>query len=166
MQRFVTATALLAVFGLAAACAAAPAAPEPDTDAMLAAAEDLDTRFAAAFNAADAETLAGMYWNNPDTASFPPDVMIMRGHSEIQAAYAGMIESMGTTLELTEKHHSVEGNLVLSWGLWTITMPGPDGEPMEMNGRFSDVKAERDGQWVYIMDHASVPLPPPPDGMN
>jgi hypothetical protein len=25
------------------------------------------------------------------------------------------------------------------------------------------VKALKDGKWVYIIDHASVPLPPPPD---
>jgi ketosteroid isomerase-like protein len=165
MKRLITLGALLGAFSLAA-CAAPPAAPEPDTDAMLAAAEDLDVRFVAAFNTGDTEALASMYWNSPDTASFPPDAMIMRGHGEIQAAYASMIDSAGTVLELTEKHHSVEGNVVLSWGLWTITTAGPDGEPMEIHGRFTDVKAERDGSWVYLMDHASVPLPPPPDGGN
>jgi len=30
-----------------------------------------------------------------------------------------------------------------------------------MEGRFSDVKAVRDGKWVYVMDHASIPVPPP-----
>lgn len=30
-----------------------------------------------------------------------------------------------------------------------------------MMGRYTDIKAERDGKWVYIMDHASMPLPPP-----
>lgn len=32
---------------------------------------------------------------------------------------------------------------------------------MEMRARYSDVKAKRDDKWVYIFDHASVPLPPP-----
>ena len=31
-----------------------------------------------------------------------------------------------------------------------------------VEGRFSDVKAQKDGKWVYIIDRASVPLPPPP----
>ena len=32
---------------------------------------------------------------------------------------------------------------------------------VEAMGRYTDVKAQRDGKWVYIIDHASVPLPPP-----
>ena len=41
-------------------------------------------------------------------------------------------------------------------------MTGPDGEPLQMEGRYTDAKAERDGKWVYLVDHASVPIPPPP----
>jgi len=36
-----------------------------------------------------------------------------------------------------------------------------------MEGRYTDVKAKRDGRWVYLLDHASAPIPPPaesPDG--
>ena len=43
-----------------------------------------------------------------------------------------------------------------------MTVRGADGKPTEMTGRYTDVKAERDGKWVYLMDHGSAPLPPPP----
>jgi hypothetical protein len=33
---------------------------------------------------------------------------------------------------------------------------------MELDGRFTDVKTQRDGKWVYILDHASAPMPGPP----
>jgi ketosteroid isomerase-like protein len=54
------------------------------------------------------------------------------------------------------------GDVVLGWGTWTMTIPNGDGTSTVLQGRYSDVKAQRDGQWVYIMDHASVPLPPAP----
>jgi ketosteroid isomerase-like protein len=54
------------------------------------------------------------------------------------------------------------GDVVIGWGLWRVTVAGPDGAPVEVVGRYTDVKAERDGTWVYILDHASAPLPPPP----
>jgi len=40
-------------------------------------------------------------------------------------------------------------------------MTGPEGKPFEMTGRYTDVKALRDGKWVYITDHASVPAVAP-----
>lgn len=157
--------AVAVTIALGAACAPA-APPPPDTDAMIAAADALDERFMAAFNAGDVATLQAMYWNSPDAVSFPPDAMIHRGTATrdgIAAMVAGM-QAAGAKLELTEKHHMVIGDAVATWGLWTMTMSGPDGAPMQMQGRFTDIKAERDGQWVYLMDHASVPLPPAPGG--
>jgi len=156
----------LAVFSvtvvLAFAGACAPAAPPPpDTAAMLAAATALDEQFEAAYNAYDAEAVSALYWNSPDAVSFPPDVMVAKG---IDAIRAGMGEGMAAMqaaaakLEITEAHHLVVGDAVASWGMWKMTMTGPDGAPMEITGRFSDLKAERDGKWVYLMDHASVPM--------
>ena len=50
-----------------------------------------------------------------------------------------------------------------AWPVWLSTVPANgDGTSTVLQGRYSDVKAQRDGQWVYIMDHASVPLPPAP----
>ena len=31
-----------------------------------------------------------------------------------------------------------------------------------MKGRFTEVFGRRDGKWVYLIDHPSVPLPPQP----
>ncbi|HEX9660334.1 MAG TPA: hypothetical protein VGA18_08535 [Rhodothermales bacterium] len=45
---------------------------------------------------------------------------------------------------------------------FTMTIPTPDGA-QEMHGRFTDLKAERDGKWLCVHDHASVPLPPASD---
>ena len=67
----------------------------------------------------------------------------------------------GATLEYLTKHSDVHGDVVIGSGTWKMTIPTPGGHQV-MEGRFSDVKAMRDGKWVFVMDHASVPLPPPP----
>lgn len=130
---------------------------------MVAGAKALDAAFLKAFNAGDVEGVAATYWKSPDVVSMPPDAMVLRGWEAIRDGFQTMVKEMpGAKLELTDPHYTVNGELVITWGLWRITMPGPDGKPVSIEGRYSDVKAKRDGKWVYILDHASAPLPPPP----
>ena len=137
---------------------------EHDPEEMIASAKALDQRFIESYNKGDVDAIMATYWNSPDLISFPPGTLELRGWD---AAKEGMMKSFaiapGGKLTLTETHYQVAGDIVLGWGKWSFTMPMPDGARMEMTGRFTDAKAERDGKWVYIMDHASVPLPPPPD---
>ncbi len=166
MKPIVAASPLVLVLALSGACAPA-APPPPDTAAMIAAATALDEQFLTAFNAGDVAAMNSLYWNSPEAMSFMPDVMVSRGIDGIRAGNETGIPAMhaaGAALTINESHHIVVGEAVVSWGLWTMTLNGPDGMPTEMQGRFTDVKAERDGKWVYLVDHASVPLPPPPAG--
>ena len=162
MKRSPTAWLLVFALALSAACAE-PAPPAPDENALIAAASALDEQFLAAFNSGDVDAMAALYASGLDTVSFMPDVMVMRGFHSIRTCFGEFVAmGAGATLEVTESHHMVVGDAVASWGLWTMTMNGPDGSPMTMSERFTDLKAERDGRWVYLIDHASVPLPPPP----
>jgi uncharacterized protein (TIGR02246 family) len=130
---------------------------------MIAAAKALDAAFFKAFNAGDAEGVAATYWRSPDVVSFPPDTMELRGWDAIKAAFPATFQAMaGAKLELLDSHYMVAGEFVITWGKWRMTMPGPDGKPMSTEGRYTDVKAKRDGKWVYIHDHASAPMGPPP----
>jgi uncharacterized protein (TIGR02246 family) len=139
----------------------------PDKDAMMASAQALDDQFVAAFNRGDGAAVAALYADGPDTMNFPPDAMMVRGIGAIRDSSAKMFAAMpGAKIELVERHHVAMTDVVLGWGLWRMTMTGPDGAPMTMEGRYTDVKAQRDGKWVYLMDHASVPMPPPPAGGN
>ncbi|HEX9795340.1 MAG TPA: nuclear transport factor 2 family protein [Planctomycetota bacterium] len=131
-----------------------------NTDHNLAAAAALDQAFVAAFNRADATAISSMYWNSPDAVSFPPDALQARGHAAIHQATLQSFAAMpGARLELTESHQVPAGDSVVGWGLWRITMPAPDGSTVEMIGRYTDLKAMRNGKWVYLIDHASAPLP-------
>lgn len=142
-----------------AACASDP---QRNHDDMVAAARALDAQFVDAFNRGDADALSSLSWNSPDAVLFPPDAVEARGIEAIRQANARSLAAMGgAKIELTESHQMVAGDMVIGYGKWRLTMTGPDGAPVEIIGRHTDVKAERDGKWVYLVDHASVPLAPP-----
>ncbi len=149
--------AALAVFG-----ACAPAGPSPD--AMVAAADSLDQRFLDGFNAGDLDALMATYWNSPEFVTIALAGMGDVGWEAAKADWATSLPTMqGARLAFSEAHNIPAGEVVLGWGRWTMTFPEVDGTAMVMQGRYSDVKAMRDGQWVYLMDHASVPMAPPQD---
>jgi hypothetical protein len=40
--------------------------------------------------------------------------------------------------------------------------PQAGGDPVVMEGRYIEVAKRIGGKWLFVADHASVPLPPPP----
>lgn len=106
----------------------------------------------------DLEAMTALYWKSPEVVSSPPGELVARGHDAIRAGFEKEFTAKGAKLEVTESHHVVLGDAVLGWGLWKWMGPGPDGKIIEATGRYTDVKAERDGKWVYILDHASSPM--------
>ena len=149
---------------LVLACAAPPPAPPAPTPAdLVKAANELDAAFVEAFNRGDADALAALYSTGTSVVSFPPDAFALRGHESIlEGNRKSFAASPGAQIELTEHNQIPGGDLVIGWGTFKVTIPGPDGKTTEYLGRFTDVKAERGGKWVYLIDHASFPLPPPP----
>ena len=142
----------------------APAGETPEQ--MIAAARALDDSFAKAYNNADVDAIMDTYWNSPEVVLFDPGGMQNIGWDNIKASMTETFASApGGKFEFTETNQKVAGDIVIGWGLWAFTMTTPDGSTFKMEGRYTDVKARRDGKWVYIIDHASVPLPPPPSGM-
>jgi len=159
MKYIISCIVLSGVLGLFISCA--PAGEDPEI--MVQAADDLDSRFVEAYNNRDTDALMDTYWNSPELISFPPGAMGSQGW---EATKTAMEEEFANApdfiLELTETNNVAAGEVVLGYGKWRFTISMPDAEPMIVEGRFSDVKAKRDGKWVYIMDHASVPMAPPP----
>lgn len=138
-----------------------------DPEQMVTAAKELDQRFLEAYNNGDVDALMDTYWNSPELVSYPPDALVLRGWQNVKVAAEETFKQMkGAKLELTEMNNKAVGDVVLGWGKWRIQMTMPGGEVMTLIGRYSDVKAKRDGKWVYIIDHASVVLPPPPDSAD
>ncbi len=142
--------------------ACAPKGPTPD--AMVTAANAVDQAFLDAFNAGDVDALMATYWNSPALVNIGLDGMGGLGWDGAKAGWEVAFASMpGVQLAFDSPVNIAAGDVVLGWGAWTMTVPTGDGTAMVLQGRYSDVKAMRDGKWVYIMDHASVPMPPAPE---
>ena len=134
-----------------------------DSQEMAAAAHALQKQFIEAFNKRDVAAVMACYWNSPDLVVYSPDNLEARGWQAVQEAMQATFADLPDfTLEVLESQDMVAGEAVIGWGRWRMTITPPEAEAMVMDGRFTDVVAQRDGQWVYIVDHASAPLPPPP----
>lgn len=160
MKKILKSSMLLALLGLIISCA-----PQGENEEqMLKDAKALDQKFVEAYNNSDVDGVMETYWNSPDLVSYPPGDMEENGWDDVKKGIKQFFNSVkDINLILTDMNYKAAGDVVISWGTWTMTMPDGNGGRMEMKGRYTDVKAKRDGKWVYIMDHASVPLPPPSD---
>ncbi len=161
MRCVVGCAVVVGMLGVTLGCASQNRASDPE--AMVKAADALDRAFVESFNKGDVDALNTLYWNSPDVASFPPDLLEARGIAAVRESNARTAASLkGGQLEITESHNMPVGEAVVGYGKFRIAIPGPDGKPTQVVGRYTDVKAERDGKWVYLIDHASAPLPASP----
>jgi uncharacterized protein (TIGR02246 family) len=120
----------------------------------------VDDAFTKAFISNDLDAIVALY--APNAVMYPPDASQARGKDEIRAGYAALLQA-NTIKEFQALDSTYEsyGDISIGWGRWTITMvPKSGGDPIHMEGRFTDVAKRIDGKWFYIVDHASVPLPP------
>lgn len=130
---------------------------------MLAAANELDSLFLVAFNNGDAEAIMKLHWNSPDLRAYPPGEMQVNGFDAVKAGYVrDFASSKGSKLEYTSTNNIPFADGVVGHGTFRWTMPMEGGSPMVFDGRYSEVKAFKDGKMVIILDHTSMPMPPPP----
>jgi len=119
----------------------------------------LQETFMKALRANDADGLAVCY--TEDATNFPVDSLAGVGPDSVRASWSGFFETYRVTdARLSEQHLEELGDTAVAWGLFTIVAePAGGGEPVEMVGRYMDVAKRIDRQWLYVADHASMPLP-------
>jgi ketosteroid isomerase-like protein len=147
-----------AALGVTLGCVPPP--PErPGRDELIAAANALDLRLLAAMNAGDGEAVGSLYWDSAEFVAFAPDAAQPLGLSAARERVATLLGTLkGAKFEVMESHQIPVGEAVIGWALWRVTLPGPEGTTTVV--RSTNVKAERNGRWVYLTEHTSVPLPP------
>jgi uncharacterized protein (TIGR02246 family) len=119
------------------------------------------TAFLKAVNAADVDGIVALY--REDAVSYPPDALEAKGKDAIRKTWVDLFAQYTAKLELVDGYYEDHGDTSTAWGRFTMTLtPKAGGEPMKIEGRYSDVSIKEKGKWLYIVDHASVPLPPPP----
>jgi uncharacterized protein (TIGR02246 family) len=124
--------------------------------------EALDAAWVKAMKAQDANAVAALY--APDAVLWFPNAPEARGAKAIHAAYAGLLGTYAVTdVSLTDAHYETVQNLGVASGHFMMTLtPKAGGPPTIMGGRYSSVAKKVDGQWHYVVDHASVEPPPAP----
>jgi uncharacterized protein (TIGR02246 family) len=150
---------LLALTIAASTGTAAKPATAPATNADEAALRALDQLFETSFNKKD---IAGLmqYYADDAVVMDPGPQLWVKGKEAIRASFTAMVSQPGSLeLHLHDATYRTVGNLGYAVGLWTMKATGPDGKTAEMKGRMSAIYEKRDGKWLAIVDHASMPMP-------
>ena len=122
----------------------------------------LDNAFVKGVTAGDIEAVVALY--AADATLYPPGEMAAKGRDAIRAVWGGFLSANKVTeCRLSETGYRTIGDTSIGWGRFSMTFqPKAGGAPATLEGRFSDVAVKKAGKWLYILDHASAPLPPPP----
>jgi uncharacterized protein (TIGR02246 family) len=121
----------------------------------------LDESWVKAAKAGDAEALTKLY--APDAVTYMPDEMKAKGTAEIRESFKKFLGANTVKeMTLTYDYSTTSGDLAVSSGHFSMTVePKAGGAAQTMEGRFTSVAARKGGKWMYVSDHASVPMPPP-----
>jgi uncharacterized protein (TIGR02246 family) len=125
-------------------------------------AKTLDQAWIKGVKAGDADAMSKLYAT--DATLYMPDEMEAKGREAIKASFTKLLEANTVPeMTLTYDHFYSSGNLSITSGRFSMTVaPKAGGAPQTMEGRFSSFAMRKGGKWMYVVDHASMPLPPPP----
>ena len=129
-------------------------------------AEAVDQAWLRAAKANDLEGLVACY--APDAVFYPPDMLVAKGKDAIREDYKNLLAAMTIRdATITDAHYEIHGDTAIAWGQFTLVLvPKAGGDPVQMQGRATEVCKKIGGKWLYVIDHASVPMPPPPPLQN
>jgi len=124
------------------------------------AAKVVDHAWVQAMKANDLEAIMALY--APDAVAYFPDGDF-KGKEAIRKSWTDFLGMFTVKDATSEGTYETTGDTSLGWGFWSLTVvPKGGGEPIAMKGRATVVVRKIGGKWLYVVDHASVPLPPPP----
>ena len=146
-------------FLFVASVVAAPAVAGPADDAMA-----HSKAFERAVNARDAKAVLALY--APDAhVVWPGQGEEANGKAEIEKLVAKLIQDLPKDAKMTLKSQTAvplgDGH-VATVGHWVETFTGPDGRPQSADVRTTEIIAKQKGKTLYVVDHASIGVPPEP----
>jgi uncharacterized protein (TIGR02246 family) len=153
-------TATFAAGALAIAVCLLPVAAGADAsdEAQI---KDLEARFAAAFNAKDVDAIMKAYVPGESLVVF--DAVPPRQYLGA-AAYRKDWEAFLATLkgpvkfEITDLAVAADGSLGYSHSIQHWSGTDPNGKPMDLAVRVTDVYRKVDGRWLIVHEHVSFPV--------
>jgi len=131
---------------------------------LITAANELDSLFLIAFIMGDVEAIMKLHWNSPELIAYPPGEPQLNGFEAVKASYVRDFSmNKGAKLEYINTNNIPFEDAVIGHGIFRWSMPMEGASPMVFEGRYTEVKAMKDGKMVIILDHTSVPMLPAPD---
>ena len=125
--------------------------------------QELDRRFTEAMSRKDIEQVMRCFWNNPGLIFVDFEGNVFRGYDNIRKVIEQFLaQSESLRLVIDEITHIRAGETVFAVGTATYTMQTKDGTSQQITERWTDVRVEVDGRWVYAMDHVHLLVPPSP----
>jgi len=113
--------------------------------------EHLHQHFASAFNSGDLDAVIKLY--EPDAALVPQPGQVTKGLSANRQALQQFMALRGR-IDIKTVYVIRAGDLALLRGEWRLIGTGPDGKPVEMNGKNVEVACRQpNGDWLFAIDH-------------
>jgi ketosteroid isomerase-like protein len=126
--------------------------------------EAIDAKFVAAVNKGNLEEIVALYAENAIVMSPAGPDLWHAGTSSIRKSFADFFTAFETpTIKIHHAKYKMSGDLGYGMGLFDLSYKdATTGKMMTLKGRWSSIFEKRDGKWVYVVDHASIPMPPAP----
>ena len=112
--------------------------------------EEVHPLFARHFAAADIAGLLSLY--EPDAVLLPQPGVVARGHAGIRESLNSFLAMKGTFRVGGSKIVSA-GDVAIGYVDWTLDAKAPDGSPIHLEGKTTDVmRRHADGRWLIAID--------------
>ena len=113
--------------------------------------EDAHRLFEEAFNVADLDALVALF--EPEAVTFDSQGQLAEGSQAIGIALQSFL-ALKSQIKLETKSAIQVGDLALLRGEWQMKGTNPDGEPIEIGHKSSEVvRRQADGTWRFVIDH-------------
>ena len=139
----------------------APALADPAADGKA-----VGDAFAKAMAAGDVPAVVALYRDDA-TVVWPGRGEEAKGKAAIEKLVRSALASTPKDFQLVQKSneaHALGPDYIVNVGQWEQSFTTPRGRKIMQGVRTTEVLQKTDGQWKYLVDHASVGLPtaPPP----
>jgi ketosteroid isomerase-like protein len=116
---------------------------------------ELDRAFCSAMSTKDLAGVMQCLWQDPNLVVVLWDATVYRGWESVRDAVQRLFDTFPEVrLEIDEVSHVPIGDGIVAVGTATYSLRAADGSAVRIVERWTDLRRNVDGRWVYVLDHA------------